>query len=338
MSEDPSFWKPFSPFGEKFEGPLYRVLDYDGSNAIGQPLPRLLLEFFRRFNSAVDIWRNRDPIFWAQNTRVVIRIARSFIRDRRNGKHGLFRHYNGPLDEIVLGCGCCSRAGPCLLCEFNSHYIAYLFRAQRPQIRAYQAIADVFKCYLPNFDLKYHFLIPHQIAEYIGPPLVERAIKRLTGLTRKALFFVQESRFAPEIKSIINRGQFNSWARAVKLQLLRPWAQPTNVPGLVFGENWPLPAWRLRAFPAISLDPPFTRLIRPRRRTIYFLEIDDIYPRLDPFYVQLRRSRNQDVWENRGEVSEYLGFDTALEFPWFPVAEVEQEFSEAEELSEDDNL
>lgn len=225
------------------------------------------------------------------------------------------------------------------MCEFNSHYITYLFKWQRPQIRAYLAVADVFHQCLPNFSPKREAsFIPVHIAEYLEAPLPDAFIKRLTALIRKTLFFVQKFDFAPEISSIINRSQFNSWARSVKLHLLRPFDQPTHVLGLVFGENWPYSAYLLRAYPVIALDPPFTRLISQTRRIPYFLEVEDLYPTLNPLTVRFSRRLNRDIWNNRDQESEYLGYDIALDFPWFPEDEIEQEFSEAEELSEDESL
>jgi hypothetical protein len=330
----PSFTRLGAEPGNEFEGPLFRGLDYDGFNASGQPLPRLLLEFFRAFNSAVDIWRERDPVFWAENRKTVVRIARNFVRDRAAGRHGiLFTHYFEPLDEIVLGCGCCSLRGPCLLCEFNSHYIANLFKRQFRQIRASQGVGDVFKKFLPSFDLRYGSF-PHLIAEYLVTPLNSKSIKRLTAITRKALFFVQNSNFAPEIKSIINRGQFNSWARIVRLNLLRPFAQPVQAPELILGVNWSLAAHYMRGYPATALDYPYTDLISLQARRPHFLEADDLFATLNPLNVRINRRRNQDSWEHLGLEPVYLSYDRSLAYPYFPESDVEQEFSEATEGSD----
>jgi hypothetical protein len=339
----PKFTRRGAQPGNEFEGTLFRGLNYDGFNADGHPLPRLLLEFFRAFNSAVEVWRERDPVFWANNRKTVVRIARSFVRDRAAGRHGiLFTHYFEPLDEIVLGCGCCALGphgyvlGPCLLCEFNSHYIANLFKRQFRQIRASQGVGDVLNKFLPSFDLQ-SAPFPQLIVDYLVTPLNSNSVKKLTAITRKTLFFVQNSNFAPEIKSIINRGQFNSWARIVKLNLLRPFAQPLQVPGLTLGDNWSLAAYYMRGFPATALDYPYTDLISLQARTPRFLRADDFFATLNPLNVRVNRRRNQDTWEHVGLEPVYLSYDRSLAFPYFPHSDVEQEFSEATEGSDEDS-
>jgi hypothetical protein len=329
----PQFTRIGAQPGNGFEGPLFRGLNYDGFNADGQPLPRLLLEFFRDFNSAVDIWREKNPIFWAENRIPVVRIARNFVRDRAAGRHGIFTHYFEPLDEIVLGCCRCSVRGPCLLCEFNSHYIAFLFKRQFHQIRASQRVGDVLKKFLPSIDLQ-SAPFPQLIVDYLVTPLDKNFIKRLTAITRRTLFFVQNSNFAPEIKSIINRGQFNSWATIVKLNLLRPFAQPLQATGLRLGDNWSLAAYHMRGYPATALDYPYTDLISLQARIPHFLEADDFFATLNPLNVRINRRRNQDTWEHVGLEPVYLSYDRSLAFPYFPHSDVEQEFSEATEGSD----
>lgn len=117
-----------------FRGPLFRIILLQGQNAPGHPLPRLLIDFFRAFWKAFEVWRGPNLILWAQNRSFVVELARRFVRDTT-----LYSFYPSHADSaafqsIILSCEHCTATGPCALCEFNTHSIAYLWKEERPRL------------------------------------------------------------------------------------------------------------------------------------------------------------------------------------------------------------
>jgi hypothetical protein len=125
---------------DPFNSLLFQVIRRTGENALGEPLPRLLVTFLVEFNKAFEVWRGSNIIFWALNRARVVRIARNYIANC--GKHWFYRLHlrSAVLSLIILQYECCTADGPCQLCEFNTHSIALLFREERSRIRVYQTL------------------------------------------------------------------------------------------------------------------------------------------------------------------------------------------------------
>lgn len=296
------------PQGEVFTGPLFRVLDNNGHNAPGESLPRLLVNFFFRFGRACDIWRKKNPLFWEANRKRVVTIAKNYVRDRLNWKHGSLRSNFEESADITLECECCNPDGSCLICEFNTPSIALLFRRELPRIRAHQLVARVLAKHLPNFT---ELHITSHIAEYVvgSHQLEGDSVERIRRLTLRAIWFIQQCEFAPEIESIVDREQFSIWAEGVSLALLRPYAQPDRVNDTL-DEYWSIAAFLLRAHPVISLDPGYTLTIPLESRVPYFLPLKDSYPTPLDLTLQINRTENSDPWREGQPGSAYLDYET----------------------------
>ena len=156
-SKWPVFRHHQEPF-HSYKGPLFQLLNLDCTISSSEPLPRLLIDFFRRFNDTCRIWRSRNLPFWASNKDRVLRIATNYIIDRLRGRHGNLHDIGHRLSSIVLGCGNCGEVDsvpfsePCLLCEFNSQQLALLFRLEKPRIEAHQLVKQILLEHLPQID------------------------------------------------------------------------------------------------------------------------------------------------------------------------------------------
>jgi hypothetical protein len=296
-----------SPSGDLFTGPLFQIVLNNGRNAPGEPLPRLLVNFVWAFIRACLVWRDKDLIFWANNRGRVRRIAENYVEDRLEGKHFWTKHKRYDLTGIVLHCECCTEDGPCWLCEYNCHSLAFLFRAERQRIRERRNVALV----VANSKLKQELVF--YIAEYVtgvpddnGDPLA-----RFARRTLELIAFVQCSRFAPEIANIISRTQLNTWVSGVFEKRLRPFWQPQRVDGRIPGglEIWPYSAYLLRAYPVYRLHLSWNCTINIKLRVPVFFARSDYYSPPTGAVILESREFNSDYWTAVTAGSLYLGFE-----------------------------
>ena len=302
---------PFEP--DFFHGPLYRVILSQGQNAPGHPLPRLLIPFFRAFTEALEVWRGPNLIRWAQNRSLLVGLARRFVRDT-----ALYSFYPSHLERtalqrIILRCEHCTGAGPCILCEFNTHSIAFLCKAERPRL----IILRLLKLKAPE-------AVVGRNADFAGGRAdLGFHLTFLRDCTLINCRFIQAWDFAPEIRSIIDRHQFITWAEGVNESRLRPYNQPARSPSdqraFEFSSppDWPIEAYLLRAHPCIVRDPEFppgVPNLTAQERLPCFLIIEDYH--FGPSYqtIQASRQLNSDSWRlsdrtryNEDEFNYHLG-------------------------------
>jgi hypothetical protein len=221
----PRFTSPHhAGLGEFFDGPLFRVVEVTGADALGEPLPRLLVNFLCEFNLARQVLQGPSIIFWAQNRVRVVRIARNYIADSIAQPYYCLHRNSIDASHIILHCACCTDEGPCLICESNTQSFAFLFRAGRPRIRAHQQVAEIFK---QRVSGQIEPALISYVAEFVeGEEVFFEHIRYVTLFT--TLFF-QDSQFAPEIRSIITRRQLITWTTAVEERRLRPYRQADRI-------------------------------------------------------------------------------------------------------------
>jgi hypothetical protein len=317
---------------EEFVGPLFRIVEVTGADSPGEPLPRLLIDFFNEFNRTRQILQGPNTIFWALNRINVVHIAQRYIYNSGNNSHYCLHRYIRQVRQITINCYCCTDRGPCLFCEFNTQSIAFLFRIERGRIRAHRLVTQVF---VQGIRGRFVSAVISSIVDYLagGPELVEHSRE----ITLRTIFFVQNSLFAPEIRSIITRRQFITWSTAVEERRLRPFRQPNRVNGRQPNSDalWPFGAYALRAYPVCSLDHnwtgPFTE---PDDRVPNFLQLEafsreDYNLRPSPRTILDNRDRNRDFWvadipESVG--SEFLDYDSH----WFAVISLNGQDSDEE--------
>lgn len=176
-----------------------------------------------------------------------------------------------------------------MFCDFNTQSLALLLRREVPKIRTHQLLAEVLAKHLPDLE---ELHIAFHIAEYVaGSYEAEEEFERIRRLTLQLIGFIQRHDFAPEIRSIIiSRRQFCTWAQGVSLRLIRPYAQPRIIDGLVYGEHWSFPAYLLRARPVHFLDLGYTHTIPLEDRELYFLTVLDTYPSPPDLTIQTNRA------------------------------------------------
>jgi hypothetical protein len=298
---------PFEP-DFFFHGPLFRVILSQGQNAPGHPLPRLLIPFFRAFVEALEVWRGPNLIRWAQNRSLLVGLARRFVRNT-----ALYSFYPShlkrtALQRIILSCEHCTAAGPCILCEFNTHSIAFLCKAERPRL----IILQLFRLKAPEG-------VVSRIADFAeGRADLGFRLTYLRDCTIHNCLWIQVGEFAPEIRSIIDRHQFITWVEGVIEGRLRPYNQPARSPSdqrafqHSYPPDWPIEAYLLRAHPCIVRDPEFppgVPNITAQGRLACFLTIEDYH--FGPSYQTIQASRhlNSDLWRlqrhNRGNEEEF---------------------------------
>ncbi len=315
---------PFDP--DLFQGPLYRVILSQGQTAPGHPLPRLLIPFFRAFREALEVWRGPNLIRWAQNRSLLVGLAEKFVRDT-----ALYSFYpshleRAALQRIILSCEHFTAAGPCILCEFNTHSIAFLCKAERPRLTLLQLLRK--KGGVPDAVIS-------RIVDFAeGEADLGFHLTFIRDITIHNCLWIQAWEFAPEIRSIINRRQFITWAEGVNEDRLRPYNQPARserdqnayslLGGYQYQPEWPIESYLWRAHPCIERDPEFP----PGRPNIgaierfpSFLTIENY--QFGPTYqtIQASRQLNSDPWRqqrrlNSGEDefpnrlgSRYIGYD-----------------------------
>jgi hypothetical protein len=318
---------------EVFVGPLFRIVEVTGADSPGEPLPRLLINFFNEFNRTRQLLQGPNLIFWASNRINVVQIVQRYIHRSENNPHYCLHRRIRQVRRITINCYCCTDWGPCLLCEFNTQSIAFLFRIERSRIRAIQQVTQVFGQRVQSY---FETAVISSVVDYLtgGSDLVERSRE----ITLHQILFVQDALFAPEIHSIITRRQFITWATAVEERRLRPFRQPNRINGRQPGSDalWPFGAYILRAYPVCSLDNrwigPFTE---PDARIPHFLQSEafsrgDYNLRPSPRTILDNRNRNRDWWvadypESVG--SEFLDYDSH----WFGLIALNQDSDEDEE-------
>jgi hypothetical protein len=301
-----------------FDGPLFRVVEVTGADSSGEPLPRLLIHFLWAFNKARYILQGENGILWAQNRILVVTIAGRYIEDSRKNQHYCLHRYIPQVNRIIHNCYCCTNLGPCLICEFNTQSIAFLFRTERARIRAIQQVTQVVRQKV-RCELE-----PAIIACIVG--YIEggaESIERIRGLTLHTILFIQDSWFAPEIRSIITRRQLITWALAVENRRIRPFQQAVRLEGNQPDSSvpWPFGAYLLRAHPVYSLDQDWTGpLIALNNRTPPFLSIGDYNLSPSSSVILANRERNLDFWVEdtpSSAGSPFLGFeDHSFRFSW----------------------
>jgi hypothetical protein len=300
--------------GDYFEGPLLRVHSRTGITVPGHPLPRLLLQFFIEFNTALKFIRGPDLIKWAQSRVLVRRIAQSYVTNSNNERNWYyFLHNNELIDEPILQCGCCTLEGPCLLCEFNSQNLAVLFKQERSRIRCYQGAITA--CRNRSITEDIISLIVEFSTGDLG--ILDQKLRFFRELTLNAVVFVQRNSFAPEISSIISRHQFIIWAQGVEENRLRPFNQPRRDPFAFHPfHRCPLDSWLLRAQriplqPHTPRDPDFpdgVPNIPLGSRVPLFLGITNIFERQLDNIAEDRR-QTADQWRAAPRVLTYFGYD-----------------------------
>lgn len=323
-----------------YRGPLFQLITLKGENEEGYPLPRLCVEFFRRFNYVCSVWRNRDLQFWSVNKQFVVNLAETYIHDRVGGRHGNLECNVDELAGITLRCSCCIEyceeetrlCEPCLLCEFASQLIAGLFRVERPRIVVHQLVKKILlvKCFHIG-DLTHIALAVH-IAGYAAGCYHTRddPVESLRKKVLSSIWFCQEFRFAPEIKSIITREQFIIWAKGVNAGLLRPYWQQDSPPRNV----WPfypgpdIGAYLLRNHPH-KLDAGFSKTIHISDRIPLFPRLKDLYPLPSESVILDLRRVNNDAWVEQQPGSVYVAFEIHEQTGWTWL-ESDDAFSESE--------
>lgn len=310
-----------------FRGPLFQLITLDGSNAPGEPLPRLLLNFFYKFNFVCSIWRNRSLTFWALNKERVVRIAKNYIRDRVYGRHGNLNCIVQQLVGIHVECQCCTEyfvdsfrfVSPCILCEFNSHHLALLFRREKPRIEAHQIVEKVLNEHFSQIDVDTHKALAFHIAGYIAGCYQTEGdeIEKVRQLTFSSIWFCQEFQFAPEIRSIISRRQFGIWAEGVNASLLRPYRQPTRAShnSSPHDSFWSIGDYLLRAYPK-TLDRGYSATIYIDDRVPVFLTLRQLYPPPRDIVIQHLRLNNSDAWGEQQQGSRYVDFEGPTQLGW----------------------
>jgi hypothetical protein len=310
---------------EIFEGPLLRIVDYTGDDSECHPLPRLLINFFNKFNQARRVLRGQNLILWANNRNIVVDIARRYIEKSAKTKGDIGECYclhsnKDVITNIITKCVNCTELGPCLLCEYNTLSLAFLFRIEQTRIRAIQLVAQIAR---------------QRERDYSVPAIVTTIVDFLIGrsnicnnaqfITVTQIFFVQENSFAPEIRSFISRSLLITWASAVEENRLRPFRQHSRINGHIEGTttHWPFGAYCLRAYPACSLDSDWVGSLVPHEDRIpHFLQDlsrDPYTFRPSPRTILDSRNRNCDWWvaDNRPQSfgSTFIDYDDH----WFGV-------------------
>jgi hypothetical protein len=310
-SFEPSFGAaPGTGFSVNFRGPLFRVVEVTGEDSLSEPLPRLLAYFFYAFNRTRELLRGPNLIFWARNRIRVVIIADRYIENSQFNQYYCLHQGYARARRIIINCACCTSDGPCLLCEFNTQSIAFLFRVERPHIRAHRFVLQIVARSAPN---RFETAIISRIVEYLLGP--RDWITNIREVTLNSIFFIQNSLFAPEIRSIISRQQLITWATAIRERRIRPFRQGHRFEGQHphSGDHWPFGAYLLRAFPVCSLDPDWIGpIIHISERTPTFLTIEDYTWRPSTSVILANRERNSDYWLSdslNSTGSEYLGYD-----------------------------
>jgi hypothetical protein len=303
---------------EEFIGPLFRIVEVTGADSLSEPLPRLLIHFFNAFNQTRHILQGPNTIFWALNRRLVVRIAQRYIYNSGKNLHYCLHRYILQAQQITINCYCCTGQGPCLFCEFNTQSIAFLYRVERVRIIAHRQVTQIL---VQRIQGRFETAVISCIVDYLagGPELIEHSRE----VTLRTIFFVQNSLFAPEIRGIITRHQFITWATAVEERRLRPFRQPNRVNGRQPNSDalWPFGAYALRGYPVCSLDHDWTGpFTEPDDRVPNFLQLEaftlgDYNLRPSPNTILANRDRNRDFWiadtpESVG--SEFLDYDSHL--------------------------
>ncbi len=327
-----------------YKGPLFQLLNLDCTVSSSEPLPRLLIDFFQRFNNTCRIWRQRNLLFWASNKDRVLRIANNYIFDRIRGRHGSLHDIGHKLGSIVLNCGCCGDtevgsvliSEPCLLCEFNSQQIALLFRLERPRIEAHQWVQQILREHVPRIDPFTRTALNFHIAGFVAGCYETPGdfIEGVRQIVLTSIHFCQNFDFAPEIRSIVDRNQFILWAEGVEFALLRPYWQEARPPRDPLLNTWSVGDSLLRNYPN-RLDNGRPGTVHISTRVPLFARSWQLYlPPSESVVLDLRRDTH-DAWYCQSRNNPYLDFERHPIESWFWVDSDEFESSDESDADEE---
>jgi hypothetical protein len=149
--------------------------------------------------------------------------------------------------------------------------------------------------------------IHDHIIEYVfGIPDGPDTVDHVKDIAIESIFFVLNTQFAPEIRSIITRQQLITWVNGFAEERLRPYNQPRphgRYPGRAAALLRPIPKGRDRDWSGANIE--------QAERTPQFLSLEDITSQstIDSQILNIIISRQENS-DNYVEVGRDLPFDT----------------------------